>query len=166
MPINKNSFSVPPQSEGPFRRGVFRYILLQYLKEKPSHGYEIIQALRERFHGLYMPSAGTIYPRLHKLEEKGFVTSEERDGRKIYTITDAGHKFLLEHSDLEQEISDHLDDWRNPENTEAIRKTMREFGRLTELLSWEARKMDSEKLERIRAIISRAYGDIDDILRS
>jgi DNA-binding PadR family transcriptional regulator len=138
---------------------------LQYLKDRPSHGYEIIRALEERFHGLYVPSAGTIYPRLQMLEERGYVTSVERDGRKVYTITDEGRRFLDEHSELEQEINDRLNDWKNPQNTEAIRKTMREFGRLAELLSWEARKMDSEKLGRVREILSRAYEDIGDILK-
>jgi DNA-binding PadR family transcriptional regulator len=99
------------------------------------------------------------------LEERGYVTSVERDGRKVYTITDEGRRFLDEHSELEQEINDRLNDWRNPENTEAIRRTMREFGRLAELLSWEARKMDSEKLGRVRGILSRAYEDIGDILK-
>lgn len=163
--FNRHSFSTRPQPEGPFRRGVFRYIILQYLKDRPSHGYEIIRALEERFHGLYVPSAGTIYPRLQMLEERGYVTSVERDGRKVYTITDEGRRFLAEHSELEQEINDRLNDWKNPQNTEAIRKTMREFGRLAELLSWEARKMDSEKLERVREILSRAYEDIGDILK-
>ncbi|MCJ7743765.1 MAG: PadR family transcriptional regulator, partial [Dehalococcoidales bacterium] len=68
-------FSVRSQPAGPFRRGVFKYIILQYLKDKPSHGYEIIRALEERLHGLYVPSAGTIYPRLQMLEERGYVTS-------------------------------------------------------------------------------------------
>lgn len=163
--FNRHSFSTRQQPEGPFRRGVFRYIILQYLKDRPSHGYEIIRALEERFHGLYVPSAGTIYPRLQMLEERGYVTSVERDGRKVYTITDEGRRFLDEHSELEQEINDRLNDWKNPQNTEAIRKTMREFGRLAELLSWEARKMDSEKLGRVREILSRAYEDIGDILK-
>ncbi len=161
--FHRRSFSTQPQPEGPFRRGAFRYIILQYLKDKPSHGYEIIRALRERFHGLYLPSAGTIYPRLQILEERGYVTSEERDGRKVYTITDEGRRFLAEHSDLEQEINQRLNEWRNPLNTDAIRKTMREFGRLADLLSWEARKMDSEKLGRVQEVLSRACEDIENI---
>lgn len=163
--FNKHPFSTRPRPEGPFRRGVFKYIILQYLRDGPSHGYEIIRALGERFHGLYMPSAGTIYPRLQMLEERGYVTAIERDGKKVYTITDEGRRFLAEHSELDQEINDRLNDWRNPQNTDAIRETMREFGRVAELLSWEARKMDSEKLGRVRAALSRAYADIEDTLK-
>ena len=43
-------------------RGDLRYVILDLLKERPSHGYELIQALEERFHGLYPPSAGTVHP--------------------------------------------------------------------------------------------------------
>jgi DNA-binding PadR family transcriptional regulator len=58
------------------------------------HGYELILALEERFGGTYVPSAGTIYPRLAKLEEDGLVT-KTADGRKtVYAITDAGRAEL------------------------------------------------------------------------
>jgi DNA-binding PadR family transcriptional regulator len=58
------------------------------------HGYELIQALDERFGGTYKPSAGTIYPRLAKLEAEGLVT-KTADGRKsTYAITAAGRAEL------------------------------------------------------------------------
>ncbi len=151
--------------EGPFPRGVFKYIILQYLKDRPMHGYEIIRALEERFHSLYVPSAGTIYPGLQVLERRGCVTSVERDGKRAYAITDEGLRYLSEHSELEQAINDHLNDWVNPETIDDRRKTMSEFGRLAELLRWEIRKMDSKKLGRVREVVSRAYEDIENILK-
>jgi DNA-binding PadR family transcriptional regulator len=151
--------------EGPFPRGVFRYVILQLLKDKPGHGYEIIQALAERFEGLYVPSAGTIYPRLQKLEERGYVTSLESNGKKVYTITDEGHRFLTEHRELEQEIKAHEDDWRNSQNTEDIRRIRRDLNRLGELLSWEARKMDAVKLGRVREVLSHTYDEVLAVLR-
>ena len=73
-----------------FAHGNLRLYLLALLEERPRHGYELIQALSERFGGTYSPSAGTIYPRLSKLEEEGLVT-KSTDGRKtVYEITDAG----------------------------------------------------------------------------
>ena len=56
-----------------FAHGQMRLYLLALLNEGPRHGYEIIQSLEERFNGLYSPSAGTVYPRLAKLEEEGLV---------------------------------------------------------------------------------------------
>lgn len=77
-----------------FGHGHLRLYLLNLLAERPRHGYELIQALGERFGGTYTPSAGTIYPRLAKLEEDGLV-AKASDGRKtVYTITEAGRAEL------------------------------------------------------------------------
>jgi DNA-binding PadR family transcriptional regulator len=74
-----------------FSHGDLRLYLLNLLDEGPRHGYDIIQALSDRTGGTYTPSAGTIYPRLAKLEEEGLVTKSV-DGRKtVYSITEAGH---------------------------------------------------------------------------
>ena len=73
-----------------FSHGDLRLYLLSLLDEGPRHGYDIMQALSDRTGGTYTPSAGTVYPRLAKLEEEGLVTKTV-DGRKtIYEITDAG----------------------------------------------------------------------------
>ncbi len=73
-----------------FSHGDLRLYLLNLLDEGPRHGYDIMQALADRTGGTYTPSAGTIYPRLAKLEEEGLVTKSV-DGRKtVYEITDAG----------------------------------------------------------------------------
>ena len=73
-----------------FAHGQLRLYLLALLAEGPHHGYEIMRDLEQRFNGLYTPSAGTVYPRLAKLEEEGLVRRND-DGRKAtYTLTDAG----------------------------------------------------------------------------
>ncbi|MCS5718886.1 PadR family transcriptional regulator [Herbiconiux sp. CPCC 205763] len=93
-----------------FGHGHLRLYLLSLLDESPKHGYELIQALSDRFGGTYSPSAGTIYPRLAKLEEEGLVT-KTADGRKtVYAITDAGRAELEsrrgELDNIEAELSD------------------------------------------------------------
>lgn len=73
-----------------FSHGDLRLYLLNLLDESPRHGYDLMQALSDRTGGTYTPSAGTIYPRLAKLEEEGLVTKSV-DGRKtVYEITAAG----------------------------------------------------------------------------
>lgn len=91
-----------------FAHGQMRLYLLALLNEGPRHGYEVIQSLEERFNGLYSPSAGTVYPRLAKLEEEGLVGHTE-DGRKVtYQITDAGRSEVaareLDLADLQQDL--------------------------------------------------------------
>ncbi|MFJ9825727.1 helix-turn-helix transcriptional regulator [Streptomyces sp. NPDC101160] len=91
-----------------FAHGRLRLYLLKLLDEAPRHGYEVIRLLEERFQGLYAPSAGTVYPRLAKLEAEGLVTHATEGGRKVYSITDAGRAELAgrggELADLEVEI--------------------------------------------------------------
>jgi DNA-binding PadR family transcriptional regulator len=76
--------------------------LLALLESGPKHGYELIKALKERFGGTYSPSAGTIYPRLAKLEEEGLVATESQGRRTNYSITDAG---LLELNGRRDELA-------------------------------------------------------------
>jgi DNA-binding PadR family transcriptional regulator len=91
-----------------FSHGRLRLYLLKLLAEGPKHGYELIRLLENRFLGLYAPSAGTIYPRLARLENEGLVTHTSAGGRKTYEITDAGRAELTaragELADLEAEI--------------------------------------------------------------
>jgi DNA-binding PadR family transcriptional regulator len=93
-----------------FSHGSLRLYLLSLLAESPKHGYELIQALSDRFGGTYSPSAGTIYPRLAKLEEEGLVTKSS-DGRKtVYEITDAGRAELAERESELNSIEDEVTD--------------------------------------------------------
>src|SRR3954463_15369006 len=77
-----------------FKHGALRLYLRKLLGEHPRHGYEVISLLEDRFLGLYAPSAGTVYPRLARLEAEGLVEHEENDGRKVYRLTDAGREEL------------------------------------------------------------------------
>jgi DNA-binding PadR family transcriptional regulator len=82
-----------------FSHGDLRLYLLNLLDEGPRHGYDLIQALSDRTGGTYTPSAGTVYPRLAKLEEEGLVT-KTIDGRKtVYAITDAGRAEVASRAD-------------------------------------------------------------------
>lgn len=86
-----------------FGHGQMRLYLLSLLREGPRHGYDIIRALEERFSGLYSPSAGTVYPRLAKLEEEGLVERSEEGRKALYRLTQAGE---AEASAREDEIAE------------------------------------------------------------
>jgi DNA-binding PadR family transcriptional regulator len=93
-----------------FGHGQMRLYLLSLLDEQPRHGYELIQALEQRFGGTYVPSAGTIYPRLAKLVDDGLITKREDGRRSVYDITEAGraelHARAGELDGIENELSD------------------------------------------------------------
>ncbi|MEU1751759.1 PadR family transcriptional regulator [Micromonospora matsumotoense] len=97
-----------------FSHGRLRLYLLRLLDDGPKHGYELIRLLEERFLGLYAPSAGTIYPRLQRLEADGLVTHTAAGGRKVYEITEAGRAELRQRADevttLESDITASVED--------------------------------------------------------
>lgn len=64
--------------------------VLSLLAEQPMHGYQMITELAERSGGAWRPSPGSIYPTLQQLEDEGLVTVAERDGRRTFSLTDAG----------------------------------------------------------------------------
>ncbi|HEY3869420.1 MAG TPA: helix-turn-helix transcriptional regulator [Actinocrinis sp.] len=130
-----------------FGHGRLRLYLLKLLDESPRHGYEIIQQLRERFAGLYAPSAGTVYPRLARLESEGLIRHETDGGRKVYHITDAGRAELAakagELEALESEIRASVHDL-----AEGIRDEVRESARtVREQLEAEAAQTQQRQRE-------------------
>ena len=124
-----------------FAHGHLRLYLLSILNDRSMHGYELIQALEERFGGTYTPSAGTIYPRLSKLEAEGLVT-KAADGRKtIYSITDAGR------AELEARRGE-LDAIEN-DVTDSVRR-----------LADEVRSSVSEAMKSLRADLASAAREV------
>ena len=122
-----------------FGHGRLRLYLLKLLDEAPRHGYEVIRLLEERFQGRYAPSAGTVYPRLAKLEAEGLVTHATEGGRKVYSLTRAGRDELRDRrhelTQLEREIRASLAELAAglrqnlSESAEELRREMRSAAR-------------------------------------
>jgi len=93
-----------------FESGELKYVILELLREKPRHGYDIIKALGERLGGCYTPSAGAVYPTLQLLEDQGYVKARDVDGRRVYSITKEGEAFLEQHRDTVDDIFDRVQD--------------------------------------------------------
>ncbi len=97
-----------------FAHGQLRLYLLSLLESGPKHGYELITALSDRFGGTYRPSAGTIYPRLARLEEEGLVSRYDEERKSTYALTEAGFAELQARrgdlADLEQGIAETVRD--------------------------------------------------------
>jgi DNA-binding PadR family transcriptional regulator len=72
------------------RRGDIRSAILLLLAEEPRNGYGLMQEIEERSGGVWRPSPGSVYPALSQLEDEGLVQATEHDGRKSFTLTDAG----------------------------------------------------------------------------
>src|SRR5262245_25555620 len=89
-------------------RGHLNMIVLEVIKERPRHGYDVIKAIEERFHGFYSPSAGSVYPILQELEDRDFVTSSEERGKKTYSITKDGERELKANKDRFSDMRERL----------------------------------------------------------
>jgi DNA-binding PadR family transcriptional regulator len=133
------------------------------------HGYEMIKALEEKSGGFYTPSPGSVYPTLQMLEEGGYVTVSEVEGKKVYTITDAGRAMLAERQQGEQRwggppwMRGHRHEGRggrgaSPE-LQALRSEAMEVARLFAIAGRKSFQ-EPEQLPRLRAIIERTRSDL------
>jgi len=148
-------------------RGGIKFAILEHLKDKPRHGYDIIRDMEERSGGFYSPSPGAIYPTLQALEDQDLVSSSTEDGKKVYTITEAGLAFLEEHK---ERAKGHRDRWeahwgQGPHTeswsaVEAIRDSLGEFKRAVRRTAG-----DPARLKEIGDVLDEAAEKIRDILK-
>jgi len=76
-------------------------MLLKLLEQEDMYGYQMIEELRKRSNDVFDMKAGTLYPLLHQLEQKGYLISYDRPAgeariRKYYSLTESGRSFLRE----------------------------------------------------------------------
>lgn len=90
-------------------KGSTNLLVLSVLENENMYGYEMIKKIKTKSENLFEFQEGTLYPILHKLEEKGFISSywDEVSGkkRKYYSITDEGKKQLKSKKEEWQEFS-------------------------------------------------------------
>ncbi|MFD5075350.1 PadR family transcriptional regulator [Streptomyces sp. NPDC058371] len=96
---------------GRARRGDVRASILALLKDRPMHGYEMIQEIAERSGGAWKPSPGSVYPTLQLLEDEGLIASESEGGKKLFALTEAGRSAADEGPDAPWEEAGRGVDW-------------------------------------------------------
>jgi DNA-binding PadR family transcriptional regulator len=148
-----------------FDRGDLKYVVLRLLSEKPMHGYEVMQALEEESGGFYSASPGSVYPTLQMLEDQGYVTCEEKEGKKVYSITDEGREFLEENGDVVDDILDRVSDFTDRFFRAEMKDLSRSFRKLARTtfergVRWAE---NPDALDRIRQVLDQAVRDIEDI---
>jgi DNA-binding PadR family transcriptional regulator len=147
-----------------FHKGDLKYVILDMLKDKPRHGYDIIRELEELSFGFYKPSPGVIYPTLQMLQEMGYVSSTEREGKRVYSITEEGLKFLENQSSVADDVRRQMKNKWSFKNIGRMIMVMREYHALEDLLGNSFRRLDADKAEQIRQILSQAYQGIESVL--
>jgi DNA-binding PadR family transcriptional regulator len=131
------------------------------------YGYEMIKALEEKSGGFYSPSPGSIYPTLQLLEERGLVVAQEVEGKKVYSITDAGNALLDEHQ--QQSPWEHMHKAREERNRgprpelQALRHEAMEVARLFAIAGRSAIS-DPAKVARLRVVIESTRKELTDLI--
>jgi len=155
-------FGPPPRAD----RGGVRYLVLDALRERDRHGYEVIQTIEERSGGAYRPSPGVVYPTLQMLEELGHAQVTERESRKVYAITDEGRRDLEAHSDEVKDFYDRFDEGARERQMEDFGDLMRQVARLLKTFKRAARHghLSPKVQARIREVLNEAVQRIETIL--
>lgn len=88
-----------PQEKSEFLKGTLDMLILKVVAAGPIHGYAIAQRIQQISRDFFQLQQGSLYPALHRLEEKGWVQAEWKDtatGReaRFYSLTRSGRKQL------------------------------------------------------------------------
>src|SRR6201981_1249495 len=86
-------------SKFPIPQGTLDMLILQIVSLEPVHGYGIAQRLDQISRSVVQANQGSLYPALHRLEQKGWLRAEWKQsetGReaKFYALTASGRKQL------------------------------------------------------------------------
>lgn len=138
---------------GTFRfmaRGDFSGLLLSILREEPMHGYEVMKAVEERFHGFYKPSPGAVYPALRSLQRRGLVTVEGGERRKTYRVTAKG---IAQVRSAEKEIRARFQTMEKTLGPERM-AMLREFRITGRLLAANMKDVTPEQAKELQVLMS------------
>lgn len=166
--MHRTRFWGGPRGERIFHKGDFKYLILDLLKDKPRHGYEIIRELEERFGGFYAPSPGAVYPTLQWLEEMGYVTVQPQDGKKTYTVTESGLAYITEKQKETDEVKKHMKGWWgswSAEFRDEMRDVMRLLGDMGRMIGQKTRQTGQERLPQVKEVLSGAFKEIERIFK-
>ncbi|AFY31549.1 PadR family transcriptional regulator [Calothrix sp. PCC 7507] len=147
------------------RKGDIKFILLELLSEHPSHGYDLIKEMENRYGGFRRLSPGSVYPTLQMLEEGGYLKSSQEGGKRVYTITDEGRELLAERN--QQENSDSpWDAFKSfmtgkPQEFIELRKVATE---LAGVIVQVARSGNVARMNRVRELLEQVKQEIYAIL--
>ena len=146
-----------------FEPGDMKYVILKLLRDKPMHGYEVMKELEEHTRGCYKPSPGTVYPTLQWLEDEGLVSCAETEGKKTYSITDAGRKFLEDNKGTVEDIFDRVEEMIENLLNDPMPDVTRQVGKLVGQVyrtAWRLRD-DEGKMGEVAKLLERTAAELE-----
>lgn len=100
-----------PSPRFPIPQGTLDMLILQILSLEAAHGYGVAQRLEQISRAVVQVNEGSLYPALHRLEQKGWLRGtwkQSETGReaKFYSLTPAGRRQLVVEKDSWARLSD------------------------------------------------------------
>lgn len=139
---------------GRARRGDVRASILALLKDRPMHGYEMIQEIAERSGGAWKPSPGSVYPTLQLLEDEGLITSASEGGKRLFSLTEGGRTEAESGPDAPWEDAGRGVDW------EAMNEIRKAGGGLVEAFRQVWATGSPEQREKAMAVVNKARKEL------
>ena len=130
-------------------------LIEKYWAEQPRHGYDLIREVESRYGGFRRLSPGSVYPTLQLLEEGGYLTSEQLEGKRVYTITEKGQALLAGRTQpLDRETSS--DNYYNAtvEASPELIELRTALSQLTEAIAQMGNSGNSEHIKRVRGLLT------------
>jgi DNA-binding PadR family transcriptional regulator len=147
-----------------FRRGELKLLALHLIAEEPRHGYDLIRQIEELTGGHYAPSPGIVYPTLTLMAEMDLIEEKvDGEGKKIYSITQAGSARLAEDEAQIAEILDRLEGvskMGEASDGASVRRAMHNLKSAIRIRLAEEEK-GSDKILDVTAIIDEAASRIE-----
>jgi DNA-binding PadR family transcriptional regulator len=148
-----------------FDAGEIRLVILRLLSTEPSYGYQLIKTMEARLGGGYTPSAGVVYPTLTMLEEEGLIAPTETSGKKVYSVTEEGLKYLEENKERVGQLFERLEEtgrgFRRGRSPELMKAFMDLRGAVASKV-WR-RNASPEQIKKIAEAIHAAAKAIDEL---
>jgi DNA-binding PadR family transcriptional regulator len=153
-------------------RGDIRLLILDSILEKPKHGYQIMTLISKKFHEVYKPSPGVIYPTLQSLNEEELIKSDDGTKKKVYTITKKGEKCLKQNKKQLESILGEFETAYSGGNKEFgesrdnLMTTWIELACavfLTPKNNWSAVKDPRGKMDKVNKILKKTTLEINEI---
>ena len=136
-------------------RGDVRMAVLTLVAEQPRHGYEIMQELSNRSHGMWQPSPGSIYPTLQALEDEELLSSAQVEGKRVYSLTEAGREYVAANPRPTPPWDEMASD--TPDNFFALK---REIGQIAAAAMQGAHAGTEDQLARVLKVLTDARKSI------